>query len=153
MVVFTFVVCAEPYKFEAIDTLLNLANAVLRRDHTILGIFFYGSGVYNVKSNINISSSMRNLPKRLEEFIRNNKLIMVYPENMNTRSQDLEDTYHDAGQFYWVNAKRFLEKPILYSDDAMPVILPRYLVQDIDTIEDWKRAEFMYAALKKEKIL
>lgn len=74
MVVFTFVVCAEPYKFEAIDTLLNLANAVLRRGHTILGIFFYGSGVYNVKSNINISSSMRNLPKRLEEFIRNNKL-------------------------------------------------------------------------------
>lgn len=74
MVVFTFVVCAEPYKFEAIDTLLNLANAVLHRGHTILGIFFYGSGVYNVKSDINVSSSMRNLPKRLEEFIKNNEL-------------------------------------------------------------------------------
>ncbi|MFX1356005.1 MAG: DsrE/DsrF/TusD sulfur relay family protein [Promethearchaeota archaeon] len=74
MVVFTFVICAEPYKFEAIDTLLNLANSVLRRGHTILGIFFYGSGVYNVKSDINVSSSMRNLPKRLEEFIKNNEL-------------------------------------------------------------------------------
>jgi sulfur relay (sulfurtransferase) complex TusBCD TusD component (DsrE family) len=74
MVIFTFVVCAEPYKFQAIDTLLNLADAVLSRGHTILGFFFYGSGVYNVKSDINISSSMRNLPERLEEFIRNNKL-------------------------------------------------------------------------------
>jgi pseudaminic acid cytidylyltransferase len=82
-----------------------------------------------------------------------NQLEMLWPEHRLTRSQDLPEAYHDAGQFYWVNAKRFLEKPILYSDDAMPVILPRYLVQDIDTIEDWKRAEFMYAALKKEKIL
>jgi pseudaminic acid cytidylyltransferase len=83
----------------------------------------------------------------------NGSLEMFWPENRLTRSQDLQESYHDAGQFYWVNAKRFLEKSILYSNDAMPVILPRYLVQDIDTIEDWKRAEFMYAALKKEKIL
>ncbi len=82
-----------------------------------------------------------------------NQLEMLWPEHRLTRSQDLPEAYHDAGQFYWVNTKRFLENPVLYSDDAMPVILPRYLVQDIDTIEDWKRAEFMYAALKKEKIL
>ena len=74
MVVFTFVVCAEPYKFEALDTLLNLASSVLSRGHTILGFFFYGSGVYNVKSDINVSSSMRNLPKRLEEFTKDNQL-------------------------------------------------------------------------------
>jgi CMP-N-acetylneuraminic acid synthetase len=80
------------------------------------------------------------------------QLEMLWPEHRLNRSQDLPEAYHDAGQFYWVNAKRFLKKPVLYSDDAMPVILPRYLVQDIDTIEDWKRAEFMYAALKKEKI-
>ena len=81
------------------------------------------------------------------------RLEMLWPEHRLTRSQDLPEAYHDAGQFYWVNAVRFLKNPLLYSDDAMPVILPRYLVQDIDTIEDWKRAEFMYAALKKEKIL
>jgi len=74
MVVFTFVVCAEPYKFEAIDTLLNLGEAILKKGHQILGIFFYGSGVYNVKREINISSTMRNLPERLENFIKKNSL-------------------------------------------------------------------------------
>ncbi len=74
MVVFTFVVCAEPYKFEAIDTMLNLGEAILKKGHQILGVFFYGSGVYNVKREINISSNMRNLPERLENFIKKNNL-------------------------------------------------------------------------------
>jgi len=74
MAIFTFVVCAEPYKFEAIDTMLNLGEAILKKGHQILGIFFYGSGVYNVKREINISSTMRNLPERLENFIKKNSL-------------------------------------------------------------------------------
>jgi len=74
MVVFTFVVCAEPYKFEAIDTMLNLGEAILKKGHQILGIFFYGSGVYNVKREINISSNMRNIPEHLENFIKKNNL-------------------------------------------------------------------------------
>ena len=74
MAIFTFVVCAEPYKFEAIDTMLNLGEAILKKGHQILGIFFYGSGVYNVKREINISSTMRNLPERLEDFIKKNSL-------------------------------------------------------------------------------
>jgi sulfur relay (sulfurtransferase) complex TusBCD TusD component (DsrE family) len=74
MVIFTFVVCAEPYKFEAIDTMLNLGEAILKKGHQILGIFFYGSGVYNIKREINISSNMRNLPERLESFIKKNSL-------------------------------------------------------------------------------
>ncbi|MBA7655060.1 putative sulfurtransferase DsrE [subsurface metagenome] len=74
MVVFTFIVCAEPYKFEAIDTMLNLGEAILKKGHQILGIFFYGSGVYNIKREINISSNMRNLPVRLENFIKKNNL-------------------------------------------------------------------------------
>jgi len=74
MVVFTFIVCAEPYKFEAIDTMLNLGEAILKKGHQILGIFFYGSGVYNIKREINISSTMRNLPERLEKFIKKNSL-------------------------------------------------------------------------------
>ena len=74
MVVFTFIVCAEPYKFEALDTMLNLGEAILKKGHNILGIFFYGSGVYSAKRGINISSSMRNLPKRLENFVSENDL-------------------------------------------------------------------------------
>ena len=74
MVVFTIVVCAEPYKFEAVDTMLNLGEAILEKGHRILGIFFYGSGVYSAKREINISPTMRNLPKRLENFVKENDM-------------------------------------------------------------------------------
>jgi sulfur relay (sulfurtransferase) complex TusBCD TusD component (DsrE family) len=70
MVTFAFIVCTEAYKFEAMDTLLNIATAIIDRGHQISGIFFYGSGVYNVKRDINVGSSMRNLPEKLETLIK-----------------------------------------------------------------------------------
>ena len=73
----------------------------------------------------------------------------LYPEMIATRSQDLEETYHDAGQFYWGRADAFLQNVVTFSPASLPVVLPRYLVQDIDTYEDWKRAELMYEALQK----
>lgn len=75
-------------------------------------------------------------------------LAMFWPEHRLTRSQDLPEAYHDAGQFYWMDVARFLVEPNLYSADARPVILPRHLVQDIDTPEDWTMAEHMYQALR-----
>lgn len=68
----------------------------------------------------------------------------LWPENRLVRSQDLEETYHDAGQFYWGKANAFLDDKVLFSNASVPVVLPRYLVQDIDTMEDWKLAEFLY---------
>ena len=73
-----------------------------------------------------------------------NRIEMFYPEHFETRSQDLEESYHDAGQFYWGKAEAFKQQKSLFSKSATPYILPRYLVQDIDTLEDWKRAELMY---------
>jgi pseudaminic acid cytidylyltransferase len=78
-------------------------------------------------------------------------LQMFWPEHELTRSQDLPHAYHDAGQFYWVDAKAFLQNPKIYTPDALPVILSRHLVQDIDTPEDWIRAELMYQALNPPK--
>lgn len=66
---------------------------------------------------------------------------MIWPEHRLTRSQDLPEAIHDAGQFYWVHAERFLQTRQLFTERALPVILPRWLVQDIDTPEDWGRAE------------
>jgi len=74
---------------------------------------------------------------------------MFTPEHYMSRSQDLEEAYQDAGQFYWTNRikeKRSTNK-VVFSDISIPIILPRHLVQDIDTLEDWKRAEYMYQAL------
>lgn len=74
---------------------------------------------------------------------------MFEPQNYMTRSQDLEEAYQDAGQFYWGSADTYLSEKIFFSTDSMAYILPRYMVQDIDTPEDWKRAELMYEVLKK----
>jgi sulfur relay (sulfurtransferase) complex TusBCD TusD component (DsrE family) len=68
MVSFTFVVCAEPYKYEAIDTVMNLGEALLNKEHEIIGIFLYGSGVYNIKSRDITSDSVRNISDRLSNF-------------------------------------------------------------------------------------
>lgn len=78
---------------------------------------------------------------------------MFWPEHELTRSQDLPQAYHDAGQFYWLDSGKFLKNKKLYAKDAKPIILPRVLVQDIDTLEDWETAEIMYEACKKKGLL
>ncbi len=73
MVSFTFVVCAEPYKYEAMDTVINLGEAIIKKGHEILGIFLYGSGVYNIKSKEITSDSVRDLSVRLSNFCKKNE--------------------------------------------------------------------------------
>ena len=68
------------------------------------------------------------------------------------RSQDLEDFYHDAGQFYWANAKRWCDDSNLF-ESGRPLLLPRWRVQDIDTEEDWKRAEILHSVLEQQSSL
>lgn len=74
------------------------------------------------------------------------RIDMFSPEYRATRSQDLEEAYHDAGQFYWGKTEAFTNDLPTFSEHAAPIILPRYLVQDIDTLEDWYRAELMFKA-------
>jgi len=76
------------------------------------------------------------------------RIKMLWENHKDTRSNDLPETYHDAGQFYWAHTERFMQEKELFSVDTVPVVLPRYLVQDIDTHEDWKTAELMYTALR-----
>lgn len=71
---------------------------------------------------------------------------MFYPEYRAARSQELEEAYHDAGQFYWGRAEAFTQNLPTFSEHAVPIILPRYRVQDIDTQEDWRMAEIMFRA-------
>lgn len=75
---------------------------------------------------------------------------MFNPEYFNTRSQDLEEAFHDAGQFYWGRADAWLQGKQIFSPDALPVLLPRHRVQDIDTPEDWVRAEWLFKAMTQE---
>lgn len=74
-------------------------------------------------------------------------LEMYCPEHHATRSQDLPEAYHDAGQFYWANVLKYQKEKRFFSKDAKPVLIPRQMVQDIDTPEDWINAELMYRVL------
>lgn len=75
---------------------------------------------------------------------------MFQPDQFNIRSQDLEEAWHDAGQFYWGQAAAWLAQKPLFTQQATGVRLPRHRVQDIDTPEDWNRAEWMFKALQQQ---
>ena len=74
-------------------------------------------------------------------------LEMFYPEHFWTRSQDLPRALHDAGQFYWGRPQAWLAGEALFGPRSAPLIIPRWRVQDIDTPDDWRRAEAMFRAL------
>lgn len=76
---------------------------------------------------------------------------MLHPEHFNTRSQDLEEIFHDAGQFYWGHARSWIEERPIFSSASIGYLLPRHRVQDIDTEEDWTFAEAMFRALRDAK--
>lgn len=75
---------------------------------------------------------------------------MIFPEHFLSRSQDLPEAIHDAGQFYWGRPGAWQERETLFSERAAPLLLPRYRVQDIDTPEDWRRAELLWQLLQAE---
>ncbi|SDZ35634.1 pseudaminic acid cytidylyltransferase [Pseudomonas sp. NFIX28] len=81
-------------------------------------------------------------------FDEQGSLTALHPEFSGTRSQDLPPAYQDAGQFYWGRSEAWLRGDLMFSPLSLPVILPRHLVQDIDTEEDWLRAQYLYRALK-----
>ncbi|WP_328186504.1 pseudaminic acid cytidylyltransferase [Marinobacter sp. OP 3.4] len=78
------------------------------------------------------------------------RVAMFNPEYFSTRSQDLEEAWHDAGQFYWGTAEAWLEEKPIFGEDSVPVKLPRHHVQDIDTPEDWARAEWLFKAMRAQ---
>ena len=78
----------------------------------------------------------------------NGRLAMFQPETYNSRSQDLETAYHDAAQFCWGTTDAWLEERPVYGPNTVPIVLPRHLVQDIDTEEDWHSAEWKFKAIR-----
>ena len=72
---------------------------------------------------------------------------MFSEQYADTRSQDLVEAYHDAGQFYWGKTSAFLARKAIFAEHSKVVLLPRKRVQDIDTVEDWELAEALFAVL------
>ena len=99
------------------------------------------------------STSMPFPIQRSFKIDKNGRCKMFTPEHYKKRSQDLEEAYHDAGQFYWTNRERQAQNStkVVFSEISIPIIIPRYLVQDIDTPEDWEQAEFIFEAYNRTK--
>jgi N-acylneuraminate cytidylyltransferase len=74
---------------------------------------------------------------------------MYWPEFEQARSQDLEPAYHDAGQFYWGRREAWLGRRPIYSAHSRMLLLPHHRVQDIDTEQDWARAEMIYEMTRR----
>ena len=78
--------------------------------------------------------------QRSMRMTKNNKMEFYFSEHEITRTQDLEELYHDAGQFYWGKRDAWVAGKKMHTDGIGVIINPNQVV-DIDTEEDWKRAE------------
>lgn len=76
------------------------------------------------------------------------RISMFSPDMFHARSQDLEESWHDAGQFYWGTSFAWLNEKPIFSADSYSIELPRERVQDIDTPEDWRVAEWLFKTME-----
>lgn len=75
---------------------------------------------------------------------------MFQPDKFEARSQDLPAALHDAGQFCFGTPEAWLERRRVFERHACPIMIPRWRVQDIDTPDDWQRAELIKRVLDEE---
>jgi pseudaminic acid cytidylyltransferase len=80
-----------------------------------------------------------------------NKVSFFYPEFSLSRSQDLEKSFHDAGQFYWMNTAVCLGKKQILTNNSGSIVLSELEGQDIDNEVDWKLAELKYELIQSTK--
>jgi pseudaminic acid cytidylyltransferase len=82
---------------------------------------------------------------------KENYLEMLIPENFSTRTQDLPNAYFDVGQFYWGKPQAWIKIKNLYGMKSKAIIIPNWRVHDIDTLDDWRRAEIIAKVIMKNQ--
>mgnify|MGYP001170723208 CR=1 FL=1 len=83
---------------------------------------------------------------------KNKKSKMFFPNEFKKRSQDFEVAYQDNGQFYWIDIEKYAKckNKNFFENQSIPIVTPKYLSHDIDTLEDWEYAELMFSAIKNK---
>jgi len=81
---------------------------------------------------------------RALEITKEDRLKVLKEEFLASRTQDLNKTYYDLGQFYWVEKDRYLKEKKVWSSDCVPYLVDRYKMIDVDTLEDWNFVEQVY---------
>jgi pseudaminic acid cytidylyltransferase len=104
------------------------------------------------RSNTDYCFPIAEFPSNIQRAMRrgeNGRMVSFYPQYELVRTQDLENAYHDAGQFYWGAKQAWLTNPRVHaSGTGFPI--PFWRVIDIDTEDDWTRAERMYQAFASQ---
>jgi len=111
-----------------------------------------GRALMGADTELDFAFSVTSFPfpiQRALKLAENGLVEMVEPEHEQTRSQDLPERYHDAGQFYWFRTDSIRRNDGVFSARSAPVILPRERVQDIDTPEDWANAEVAHEIIEQ----
>ena len=83
--------------------------------------------------------------------VEGGRLVMAQPRYAETSSQELEASYHDAGQCYWLRTHAFLEQKAIFARHTVPLVLDPLQAQDIDDEDDWRMAEFKFAYLQAQR--
>ncbi|MDO6459538.1 pseudaminic acid cytidylyltransferase [Granulosicoccaceae sp. 1_MG-2023] len=98
--------------------------------------------------------SVTSYPYPIQRALRidQGEVSMFNPEHYNTRTQDLTPAYHDAAQFVWGRREAWLAGKAVFASRTRPVILPPGRVQDIDTVEDWQHAEWLFRARQLSRV-
>jgi pseudaminic acid cytidylyltransferase len=135
-ITFTYVCCVYPTA--PLIQIVNIKNAfdvLLKKNHeTVFPVTLFSFPIL-----------------RALQIDINDQVSMIWPENLNKRSQDLPSSYHDAGQFYWTSDSYIKNKKKLYSNNSSCIILSNLEVQDIDNESDWKIAELKYKLISNNK--
>lgn len=109
-----------------------------------------------MESGADFCLSVTTFPFPIQRAVRimpSGRLQMFQPEHLNTRSQDLEEGYHDVGQFFWAQPTALRERKPVFGPGTIPYVIPRYRAQDIDTQEDWERAELLMQVIRQQESL
>ncbi|APQ11191.1 pseudaminic acid cytidylyltransferase [Pseudomonas oryzihabitans] len=107
-----------------------------------------GLALLKARTNMAYAFTVTDFPAPVQRALRlteEGSVEAFYPQYRDTRSQDLEAAFHDAGQFYWGRTSAWMQGEPLHGVHSLPLRLPRYQVQDIDNLDDWYRAELIYA--------
>lgn len=101
-------------------------------------------GIVAHHDDVDYAVPVASFPAPIQRAVRRSsdgRVEMFQPEHYESRSQDLEPAFHDAGQFYVGSVNAWCEERPLFSPRTRALVVPRWRVQDIDTLEDWTRAE------------
>jgi pseudaminic acid cytidylyltransferase len=106
------------------------------------------------RQDVDFALSVASFPAPIQRALRldqASRVSMFDPDQFPKRSQDLEPAFHDAGQFCWGRAQAWLKVSNVFTPRCLAVRLPPHRVQDIDTPEDWQRAEWLFKCLRESE--